>query len=631
MRRRWAAGLALFSLLGLIAGCTALLGPRAFESTSGPMEITHLTIDDVLDALFAVTIPDGCPPGVEAKVESAIGKLLKAQDFLERGNIPSAREKLGGAAEQICSGAIPQVDSLRCSQKGGRCIDDSDANMLIAELSVACSMIDDLLFPPPVASLSADPISGNAPLVVSFDGTGSFDPDGSIVEYHWTLGDGETSCEAAFDWIYEEPGDYEATLQVVDDSGKSAVATQIIHVEPNVPEAIAIYVYYGTPGWTPFHEEQVLMWLGDEGLVADACDLRVSSLPDLSSYDLLVVHITGGSPPEAIPFGDFLVAGKGIVVLEATWFFLGAVPAWAGATAYTNGSGTATAVVHHPFETSIALGEAITTEASWGGPAAMCGLAPGATAVALWGDGDLFAYAYPTGTARVYYHAQFGGAIDPAPNSVALFRGGARWAYEGGPIAGGGCPEPDIPTDVRACDTTPSGEICVKWGYVDTPHLDYDVWRSTTSASDGFVLIGTTHGVRAYHDTDIVSGTTYWYKIMARNSCGEESGFSEVWSATVAGGCPPANTPVDVRACDTTPAGEICVKWGHVDTPDLDYDVWRSATSATDGFALISTTHGVRAYHDTDVEAGMTYWYKIVARNACGEESGFSEVWSATF
>jgi len=203
----------------------------------------------------------------------------------------------------------------------------------------------------------------------------------------------------------------------------------------DVSEGSAIYVYYGESVWTPFREELVLLWLEEVGFSAEACDMRVDPIPDLSSHDLLVVHVTGGRPPETIPFGSFLADGKGIVILEATWFFLGGVPSWAGSSTYANGSGTATAVVDHPFGTAIGLGEAITTEASWGGPAAMRGLSAEATAVARWSNGDLFAYAYPTGDARVYYHAAFGGAVDPIPNAVVLFKGGARWAYEGGPIS----------------------------------------------------------------------------------------------------------------------------------------------------------------------------------------------------
>src|SRR5206468_8048879 len=45
----------------------------------------------------------------------------------------------------------------------------------------------------PVASLSATPTHGFAPLAVSFSGSGSYDPDGSVSSYTFTFGDGSAA------------------------------------------------------------------------------------------------------------------------------------------------------------------------------------------------------------------------------------------------------------------------------------------------------------------------------------------------------------------------------------------------------------------------------------------------------
>ena len=43
---------------------------------------------------------------------------------------------------------------------------------------------------PPTASFAASPTTGDAPLSVSFNASGSTDPDGTIVSYSWVFSDG---------------------------------------------------------------------------------------------------------------------------------------------------------------------------------------------------------------------------------------------------------------------------------------------------------------------------------------------------------------------------------------------------------------------------------------------------------
>ncbi len=76
---------------------------------------------------------------------------------------------------------------------------------------------------PPVASASATPVTGTAPLAVQFSSEGSTDPDGTIVAYAWDFGDGSPGATTAGAvHTYELPGIYQATLTVTDDAGATA-------------------------------------------------------------------------------------------------------------------------------------------------------------------------------------------------------------------------------------------------------------------------------------------------------------------------------------------------------------------------------------------------------------------------
>jgi PKD repeat protein len=83
---------------------------------------------------------------------------------------------------------------------------------------------------PPVAVLSADTLSGTAPLTVNFSSAGSFDPDGNIVSYQWDFGDQTTSNQANPTHIFTTAGSYTVVLTVVDNDGSSAQDSAVVIV-----------------------------------------------------------------------------------------------------------------------------------------------------------------------------------------------------------------------------------------------------------------------------------------------------------------------------------------------------------------------------------------------------------------
>ncbi|NJB35376.1 PKD domain-containing protein [Croceivirga sp. JEA036] len=87
---------------------------------------------------------------------------------------------------------------------------------------------------PPVAVITANPTSGQAPLPVIFNANNSTDEDGLIVAYAWEFGDGRTSTESNPVITYNIPGSYQVSLTVTDDEGKQNTST----IEIEVTEAI---------------------------------------------------------------------------------------------------------------------------------------------------------------------------------------------------------------------------------------------------------------------------------------------------------------------------------------------------------------------------------------------------------
>ena len=78
---------------------------------------------------------------------------------------------------------------------------------------------------PPTANIRAEPISGFAPLTVTFTGGGD-DPDGNIIRFIWNFGDNsETELGPRIEHTYTLPGTYDVTLQVLDDDGAISEAS----------------------------------------------------------------------------------------------------------------------------------------------------------------------------------------------------------------------------------------------------------------------------------------------------------------------------------------------------------------------------------------------------------------------
>ena len=91
----------------------------------------------------------------------------------------------------------------------------------------------------PVAVCSALPQSGAAPLTITFDATGSSDPDGDPLTYQWDFDDGDTGTGVTPIHSYTSPDTYIVTLTVSDGRGGTDTAQiQVAILTENLPPHI---------------------------------------------------------------------------------------------------------------------------------------------------------------------------------------------------------------------------------------------------------------------------------------------------------------------------------------------------------------------------------------------------------
>lgn len=88
----------------------------------------------------------------------------------------------------------------------------------------------------PTAAITTAPSSPGLGETVSFDGSGSSDPDGTVESYEWTI-DGGTFSGQVVEQSYDSPGDKSAQLVVTDDDGATDAAQSTVTVEMKYGQA----------------------------------------------------------------------------------------------------------------------------------------------------------------------------------------------------------------------------------------------------------------------------------------------------------------------------------------------------------------------------------------------------------
>ncbi len=103
------------------------------------------------------------------------------------------------------------------------------------------------------AVATANPTSGNAPLTVNFDGSGSVPAQpGDTLSYAWDLdGDGQYDDSAAQQptWVYSAGGTYTARLRVTDQRGGSAISAPVTITAGAAPPTAIIDTPLSTLTW----------------------------------------------------------------------------------------------------------------------------------------------------------------------------------------------------------------------------------------------------------------------------------------------------------------------------------------------------------------------------------------------
>jgi len=170
---------------------------------------------------------------------------------------------------------------------------------------------------------------------------------------------------------------------------------------------------------------------------------------------------------------------------------------------------------------------------------------------------------------------------------------------------------PAVPSNVSA--DARDGSVALSWDAVDEADT-YNVYRSesSTDGAEGSPLNTDISGT-SYEDTDVSNGTTYYYRVTAVDSEGNESdGSGEAQSI-------PFAAPMALEG--TSGDAQVELSWSGGAGAET-YSVYRS-TSSTDGATgdPLTTGRSETTFTDSTAENGTTYYYRVTSVNPDEEES----------
>ena len=472
--------------------------------------------------------------------------------------------------------------------------------------------------------------AGQAPLTVTFNGSGSSDPEGDALTYSWSSSAGHTATGANPQWTFATPGDHTVTLTVTDQIGRTGTATVTVHATVDQLPPNASFTATPPSGRAP---------------LTVALDGRASSDPEGGTLTYAWSSSTGQTTTGAQSSLTFSQVGTHTVTLTVT-DSAGASgsssktvtvepPAPAGLVAaygFDETSGSSVVNAAGSGNTGTVAGATRSTSGRYGGALSFDGTndsvsVPDAASLDLTNNMTLSAYVRPTaatGWRTVLMKERPGGL------SYGMYGSG------------------DLPR--------PSGQLVIgsaEQALMSPSALPANTWSHLAFTYNGSVMRLYVNGVEVADQTQTgsavvstgalkIGGNAIWGEwfaglideVRVYNRALTATELQSDMNAPITAGTPDVQAPTVPAGLTATPEiGRVTLAWtASTDNVGVTgYEVHRSTTPGfTPTGATLLTTVTALGHVDAAVTAGTAYHYRVIAKDAAGNASGPSSQASAT-
>jgi hypothetical protein len=179
------------------------------------------------------------------------------------------------------------------------------------------------------------------------------------------------------------------------------------------------------------------------------------------------------------------------------------------------------------------------------------------------------------------------------------------------------CPLPDVPDNPSPTDGTSGISLTPTLTWTSSAAISYDVYFGPSSPPPKVAIVF----AQSYSPGTLMHNTTYYWRIVAKNSCGGTSGLE--WNFTTINPIP--STPINPSPADDDTNVPT--------TTDLD---WDDSIGATSYDVYFGTTYPpgylgntITSYYDLPrLQFSTQYYWRVVAKNTFGENAG--DEWNFT-
>src|SRR5277367_5661368 len=159
----------------------------------------------------------------------------------------------------------------------------------------------------------------------------------------------------------------------------------------------------------------------------------------------------------------------------------------------------------------------------------------------------------------------------------------------------------------------------------------YKLERCSGAGCANFAQVATP-AATVFNDSGVTASASYSYRVRASDAAGNNSAYSNVFSATTPASTDttPPTAPTNLTATAVS-AAQINLSW----TASMDnvgvtgYKLERCSGAACTNFVQIATP-STTTFNDTALTAATSYSYRVRANDAAGNNSGYSNVGLAT-